>query len=234
LAVVASTGVFLSACAHREPEHDVPGPRPPSVPYERARLPTGDVAAALEPCPPDFRPLSVRDVLYRKGANATCFAVIGHLTATYREGGECNARPKSDAPAGRASPPAEVHRCAGGWALTDLADPIVFRNDESSNPPFIIVTGAGTPKMARPLLECNRDAGGKRIMPARTRFELPFMMDLADIARFNAGLASITVGVYGGQFGLYEMSAVPLTAGIMHITHACRIDAPDGGAQAGD
>jgi hypothetical protein len=233
-AIAWSTGVFISACAHREPEHDVPGPSPPTAPFERARLPTGDVAAALEPCPTDFRPVSVRAVVSQKWANKTCFAVVGHLTAMFREGFECDARPVSDDPAGRASSPPEVSRCVGGWALTDLADPIVVRLDEASNPPFMIVTGAGVAsEMVRALLECNREGGGKRILPASTRFELPFAFDLADISRFNAGLANITVGVVGGQIGRHQMPDVQVDFGYLRVTHACRVETADGGAQAG-
>jgi hypothetical protein len=235
LAVIAwSAGVFVSACAHREPDSDVPGPRPPTEPYERARLPTGDVAAALEPCPPNFQPASVRDVLSQKWPNKTCFAVVGHLTATYREGGECEARPVSNDSTGRVSSPPEVPRCVGGWALTDLTDPIVVRSDGVPTQPFMLVTGAGvTPNMVRPLLECNRDAGGNRIMPKSTRFELPFAFDLTDIPRFNVGLANVKVGVLGGQIGRHQMPDVQVTFGYLRITHACRIDTPDGGAQAG-
>jgi hypothetical protein len=242
-AIAGAAGLLAAGCAHRERDHDVPGPSQPSVPWERARMPLGDVAGALEPCPPDFRPVSIRVVLSREWANDTCFAVVGRLTATYAESLDCNLHPVAvgvEAASGTAnaaaSPPSGLPRCTRGWVLTDVADPIVVRysDDEALRPPSILVRSAGgNTSNERALLECNRDGGGKRIMPASTRLELP-PFDQADIPRLNAGLADVVIGVHGGQMGRREMPDTLVDFGAMFVTHVCRMAAaPDGGAQAG-
>jgi hypothetical protein len=236
-AIAGATGLVAAGCAHREPDHDVAGPSQPSVPLERARMPLGDVAGALAPCPPDFRPVSVRVVRSREWANGTCFAVVGRLTATYAESPDCAAHPVGSASAtGAASPSPDLPHCTRGWVLTDVADPIFVREpeDEASRPPFILLRGAGANRNnERALLECNRDGGGKRILPAHTRLELP-PFDLADIPRLNAGLGGVVVGVHGGQPARDEMPDTLVDFGSMLVTHACRMSAPpEGGVQPG-
>jgi len=198
--------------------------------------PDGDVAAALAPCPPDFPGMSVRAVRAKNWPSKTCFAIIGHLSATYAEGSVCNRRPATEgAQAQSASSPAplsgEPPRCARGWVLTDLSDPIIVREDRQASQPFILLHTPAYQRWMDALFACNRDSDGKPIMPARARFMLPPTIHMDDIPRLNAGLAGVTVGVFGGVQSCCGMADVPDGFDSMMITHICRVDAPDGGTR---
>jgi hypothetical protein len=220
-AISWAAGLFASGCAHREPQRDPPP----------ARKPIGDIADALEPCPPDFPGMSVRAVRSREWPGKTCFAIVGHLTATYADGVPCTLRPLStDATKPAGSPPPEVPRCTSGWAFTDVSDPIVVRaNDDAGNPPFIWVSSAWSAPFIRPVLQCNRDSAGQPILPADARFQLPVSFELSDIPRVNAGLANVTVGLVGGSQARDEMPDTLDDFDKLVFTHACRVNAPDAG-----
>jgi len=198
--------------------------------------PDGDVAAALTPCPPDFPGMSVRAVRAKNWPSKTCFAIIGHLSATYAEGSICNRRlAMKGAPTPGASSPAprsgEIPRCATGWVLTDLSDPIRIREDELASQPFIRVHTPAYMRWMDALFACNRDSDGKPILPARARFRLPPTIHMDAIPRLNADLAGVTVGVFGGVQSCCGMADVPDGFDSMMITHICRVDAPDGGTR---
>ena len=224
-AIIWAASLFASGCAHREPQRDAPP----------ARAPIGDVADALEPCPPDFPGISVRAVRSREWPGKTCFAIVGHLTATYADGVECTLVPLSKDSTKPAGPPPEVlPRCPSGWAFTDLSDPVVVRaNDDAGNPPFIWVSSTWSSPFLQPFLECNRDSAGEPILPADARFVLPGYFQLSDIPRVNAGLANVTVGLVGGSAGRVAIPDTLDDFGQLGFTHACRVNAPDAGAQAG-
>jgi hypothetical protein len=240
--VACAIGLLAVRCTHHEPDPDeareraiVPPPGPAREPIHRA--PDDDVGAALEPCPPDFRAMSVRAVRAKTWPSKTCFAIVGHLTATYAVGPVCKLRPMAEgAPAAGESsstpPSREFPGCPRGWVLTDLADPIIVLEETRPSRPFIRVRGAPTTRRwMDALLACNRDSGGKAIMPAPTRFALPVAFRMADIPRLNASLAGVTVGVFGGVQSCCGMADTPDDFGSMTITHFCRVDAPDGGTR---
>ena len=194
-----------------------------------------DVGAALTPCPATFRGLSVREVRAKRWPLKTTFAIVGHLTATYEEGPFHDVYLASDRPDAAASTGTseKVPRRSAGWVVTDLSDPIVVRlGKATSNPPFIRVGTAETYLTEmHALLARNRDDSGQPIMPARTRFTLPYVPDVNDVARLNAGLAGVTVGIFGGQIAPDYMKDTYLEDfDSMIVTHACRID----GRTAGD
>jgi hypothetical protein len=195
--------------------------------------PDDDIGAALASCPPDFPGISVRAVRAKTWPSKTCFAIVGHLSATYTEGPHCHMRPMEGAPAPGASSSAPASGrdspCARGWVLTDLSDPIIVHEEKRTSPPFIRVSGTGPymPWMDA-LLACNHDDNGKAIMPARARFRPPFAVAVTAIPRLNASLAGVTVGVLGGVQSCCGMANVLDDFGSMTITHFCRVDAPDG------
>jgi hypothetical protein len=218
---------LASGCAHREPPRDPP----PALP------PLGDVAGALEPCPPDFPGMSVRAVRSREWPLKTCFAVVGHLSTTYMDGVPCTMRPLSRDATKPAGPSPEIPVCASGWAFTDLSDPVVVRaNDDAGNPPFIWVSSAWQ-NVVQAIRQCNRDSAGKPILSDDARFALPVhfhMTDvLSDVPRVNAGLANVAVGLVGGSQARDAMPDTLDDFDKLVFTHACRMGAaPDGGVQA--
>jgi hypothetical protein len=214
-------------------------PLPPSPPLEPVHMaPDGDVAAALTPCPPDFPGMSVRAVRAKKWPSKTCFAIIGHLSAAYAEGPVCNRhlrpvteRAHAQSASSPAAPSGEPPRCPRGWVLTDLADPISVREDSLERQPFIRLSTPTYMRWMDALFACNRDSDGKPIKPARARFRLPYPLHMNDIAHLNAGLAGMTVGVFGGVQSCCGMADVPDDFDSMMITHICRVDTPDGGTR---
>ena len=228
--VVALAGALTLTltCTHHEPG-----------PAARCAAPVADVAAALQPCPTGFVTKSVNEVLAQSFPRGSCFGVRGRLTATYGD-------PPLLRPLGSGGPhaPADGARTARsrwplrglGWALTDLADPFTpRRNDRSRDAqPTIDLFAAGTYRMwLLPLQRCNRDPYGKPIMHPATRFELP-SYGMADVERLNAGLAGLTVGVFGGHTAGAVEPETFTSFNPMVITHVCRLDAPPDAAQDGD
>jgi len=229
--LAALAGALTWSCTHHEPR-----------PAARSAAPGGDVAA-LQPCPPELVTKSVREVLAQKWPADTCFAVRGRLTATWGSppylrvhrlsaGRSAGAR---DPDVAAADPPLDPQ--ALGWVLTDLADPFTPRRDDDhkdAQPTIMLNAVWHYQPWLLPLLRCNRDDDGNRIMPAATQFELPDY-GLTAVERLNAGLAGLTVVVFGGKQARDFVPDRLWMFDNMYITHVCRLDAPvDAGAQDGD
>jgi hypothetical protein len=153
----------------------------------------------LAPCPAGFAGRSVREVRARRWPHGTCFAVQGRLTAAVATGQICNMRLQ----ASRAGEASEPPHCARGWVLTDSSDPPIVEWNELTEPEdapqslSLLPVGSYEPWLL-PLERCNRDGDGTPVMPASTRFDLP-LFRYFEASALNAGLAGITVGVFGGK-----------------------------------
>jgi len=112
--------------------------------------------------------------------------------------------------------------------LSDLSDPPVEVRDEGSDatPTVTIIDGGflkeiGNPSI-RPLLACNRNAAGKPIMPAGTRFRLP-SYEYEDAATLNKGLGDMTVVAFGGSYQRDYQPDSPEEFESLQVTHLCRL-----------
>lgn len=220
---VVALGAALSwSCTHQQP---------------KPAAPVADVAATLQPCPRDLATKSVREVLAGKWLKRSCFAVRGRLTATYGNPPYLRLHYLGTSGGNSAAADQPLAPQALGWVLTDLADPFTPRrddNDKDAQPTITLGTTGKYQPLMLPLLRCNRDDDGMLIMPPATLFELPSYR-LTDVERLNAGLAGLTVVVFGGKQAR-DFSPDKLDSfDNMYITHACRLDSPpDAGAQDGD
>jgi len=236
--LAALMGALMCSCAHREPER---------APRKKQDVSAADLPAALEPCPTGLETKSVREILAQKWPKRSCFAVRGRLTAMYGNPPVLHYLSAGEHLGSGQPAPADVPAAAPatsrwpvrplGWVLTDLADPFNPRRDEmnrDAQPTISLMTAGNYEPSLLPLQRCNRNDDGKPIMPARTRLELP-NYGMTDVERLNAGLAGLTVVVFGGHNARDFNPDWPASFDSMGITHVCRLEAPaDAGAQAGD